>query len=285
MISVTALLENSRIPALPDLEVEHGLSLFIETGKQQLIFDTGASSAFLRNAKRLGVSLHAVDSVVLSHHHYDHGGGLIPLLTEHPAIHVYYKYCQDTAFYARALGVVSRFIGINPELRVQFEGCLRPVTKRTELAPGIMLLTDIVTRHPSPKGNARLFVQKSSGAFVPDPFEHELVLVIRESSGLYVFTGCAHRGIRNMIETVLEQLPGEPIKAVFGGFHILGIPQLGTLAESKEDIRRLGEALRDYPVDRYYTGHCTGKKGVELLQEVLRDRLEEIPTGRCVRLG
>jgi 7,8-dihydropterin-6-yl-methyl-4-(beta-D-ribofuranosyl)aminobenzene 5'-phosphate synthase len=55
---------------------EHGLSLFIETEKHKILFDMGQSDAFLKNAKTLGIDLSTVDIAILSHGHYDHGGGL-----------------------------------------------------------------------------------------------------------------------------------------------------------------------------------------------------------------
>ena len=56
---------------------EHGLSFYVETEKHKLLVDTGATDAFLKNAKVLGVNPQEIDTVILSHGHYDHGGGLL----------------------------------------------------------------------------------------------------------------------------------------------------------------------------------------------------------------
>ena len=77
-MKITALLENTA--TRPEMKTEHGLSLFIETEKHRILFDMGQTSLFAENAQALGVDLSSVDIAVLSHGHYDHGGGLSTFL-------------------------------------------------------------------------------------------------------------------------------------------------------------------------------------------------------------
>ena len=74
MIQITALVENTS--ADPRLGAEHGLSLYIETGAHHILFDMGQTALYAANARALGVDLAGVDLAVLSHGHYDHGGGV-----------------------------------------------------------------------------------------------------------------------------------------------------------------------------------------------------------------
>lgn len=62
------------------LVAEHGLSVYIETANRKMLFDTGQSGIFIQNAKTLSIAIENIDSVVLSHGHYDHTGGLYPFL-------------------------------------------------------------------------------------------------------------------------------------------------------------------------------------------------------------
>lgn len=87
-----------------------------------------------------------------------------------------------------------------------------------------------------------------------------------------------------MIETATELFPNCKIKAVVGGFHLVGLPVLNGIGGTKDDIRALGRAMSEYPIDKFYTGHCTGMKAYGLLKELLGDRLEHLPTGRKVTL-
>lgn len=69
---IKTLAENTSNDA--QFETEHGLSLYIETSKHKLLFDLGASDLFAKNAVKMGVDLSAVDTVIISHGHADHGG-------------------------------------------------------------------------------------------------------------------------------------------------------------------------------------------------------------------
>ena len=73
-MKITALVENTT--KTEGFEAEHGLSLYIETNKHNIIFDMGQSDLFLKNAGKLGINLENVDIAILSHGHYDHSGGL-----------------------------------------------------------------------------------------------------------------------------------------------------------------------------------------------------------------
>ncbi|MBQ1439018.1 MAG: MBL fold metallo-hydrolase [Solobacterium sp.] len=59
---------------------EPALSFYLEDGDRRILFDTGYSDVFLRNAEALGIDLHAITDIVLSHGHNDHTGGLRYLL-------------------------------------------------------------------------------------------------------------------------------------------------------------------------------------------------------------
>ena len=86
-MKVVTLMENTT--CCDELFCEHGLSLYIETEGHRILFDAGQSAAFADNAEKLGVDLREVDFAVLSHGHYDHGGGLGRFLEIHKTAPVY----------------------------------------------------------------------------------------------------------------------------------------------------------------------------------------------------
>ena len=77
-----------------------------------------------------------------------------------------------------------------------------------------------------------------------------------------------------MLDAVLEHFPGQTIKAVFGGFHLIDLPLINSMAGNKDDVEELGKAILKYPIERVYTGHCTGIKAYRILKEVMGAKLE-----------
>ena len=76
-MKITVLAENSvcKTNSL-NVKAENGLSLFIEFDERKILFDTGQSDLFIHNAEKMGIDLSQVDYLVISHGHFDHGGGL-----------------------------------------------------------------------------------------------------------------------------------------------------------------------------------------------------------------
>ena len=280
---VTSLIENNENPEHPELQAEFGLSLHIEHDGTRILFDTGSSGAFTKNAEELGIDLAQVDLAVLSHHHFDHGGGIEAFFERNSQASIYLKRPADGTPYARAFGVITRPVGIDSTLLERFAGRFAFVDELTEVAPGAWLIPDIVNDHPWPKGNRRLFLRSEAG-WKRDLFEHELLLAIKEDDGIVVFTGCSHNGILNMIDTVTDRFPETPVKVVIGGFHLFGVLPFGLDAPGKRTIRDLGRRMLEYPDARYYTGHCTGERAFGILKDVMGERLDPLATGTTVEL-
>jgi metal-dependent hydrolase (beta-lactamase superfamily II) len=125
------------------------------------------------------------------------------------------------------------------------------------------------------------------GDLADDDFGHESALAIRHAGKLFVLSACSHNGIVNIVDTVLEMIPGTPIRALWGGFHLIDpITQMPfmeeKLAETPETVDRIATLLSQRPIEKIYTGHCTGtKEGYSRLKAILGDKLEYFATG-CV---
>ena len=282
-MKVTVLIENTRLADRDDLRAENGLSLYIQRDGMQILFDTGVTEAFGRNAERLGIDIQEVDMAVVSHHHFDHGGGLAYFLETNQKAKVYLRRWDGGDCYFRAFGIINKFVGLDRTLFQKHAGRFVFVDAFTEIAPDVFILVEIGNRYPQPKGNRYLFV-RDGDAYRLDSFEHELVMVVREKEGLVVFTGCSHRGILNMVAAASGQFDGLSIKAVFGGFHLIGLPILNRMAGSKGEVESIGKEMLKYPIEKAYTGHCTGARAYRVLKEVMGEKLAYLSTGSHVEV-
>ena len=279
---ITTLIEN-RGSEGQNLAFEWGLSLHITHNGRSILLDSGSSGAFADNAERLSVSLAEVDAMVLSHHHFDHGGGLGRFLAINTRAPIYLGPEPDGECHARFLGVFRKYIGLDRSLRSAHPARFSVVREPVEILPGIFVFPCIDRHHPWPAGNNRLFLKKG-GRLVPDPFEHELVLAVRESDGLALFTGCSHNGIMNMLATVTGHFPGIPVKAVIGGLHLVASPPFKVMADNRKEVERIGEAILNHPAAMTYTGHCTCAGAFQVLKTVMGERLAEIRTGSVIEV-
>lgn len=282
-MKITVLIENSPAPSKPELAHEHGLSLFIETGNERIIFDTGSSGKFVTNATHLGIDIATATRCIISHGHYDHGGGIGSLLKANGKCPVFIAANAFNPYHAKGGLFLKPYVGLNQAFFKKIGGRLVRVTGKTDIAPGIFVVQGIATDNPRPAGNDIMLV-KVAGRFVPDDFSHEQLLVIREGERLFCFTGCGHNGLQNIIETLEKYFGTELTLVIFGGFH-LSHPFVKKLSEPRERLESLARfILSRKNIERVITGHCTGKNAYAVLKEGLGDRIEETHTGAVYSL-
>lgn len=277
-MQLTVLVDDS--PGLGLLH-EHGLSLHVEANGTRFLFDLGQTSRFAQNAERLGVDLSAAALVIISHGHYDHGGGLARFLEMNRAAPVCLRRGADGSFHAGSRG--SRYIGLDRGVLAAHRERLKWLDDDEEVARGIHLLTRIPGSEPRPAGNLRLMARRG-GDLVQDDFAHELFCVIEEDDGMTVITGCGHSGIANMLLAAQERFPGRSLKAVVGGLHLLDGKGPGGPAVDEEGVEALLRALAGQERARVVTGHCTGEGAMALLGERLGGRLVRMSTGMRMEL-
>lgn len=225
------------------LQAEHGLSMYIETPNAKILFDTGASDLFIRNARFLHIDLREVDILVLSHGHYDHAGGLHAFLEHNIKAKIY---CKKEALDPKIKNGHEN--GILHTDRLDLTR-FRFVSQKTEITPGIFVLPDIPIVDPEDTHFTNFEVIRN-GKLQPDTFEDELALIVQDSKGLNVFSACSHRGITNILKAVKTSFPSIPIQLIIGGYHIHKAPQ--------EKCTRIAEYFKQMPQTHIGVCHCTG---------------------------
>lgn len=256
---ISVLMENTACTA--DFSCEHGLSLYIEACGHKILFDSGQSGAFADNAERLGIDLGAVDTAVLSHGHYDHGGGLMRFLELNDKAPVY---MNINAFEGHYNGT-GKDIGLDEKLRESDRIIF--VDKECSPFEGAKLFPAGGYKLIHPVDSSGLTV-KRGGSFEPEDYIHEQYLLLEEEGKRVLISGCSHRGVINITNRF------EP-DVLIGGFHFMGIPAEG---EGAERLSRSAEELLQFKT-RYYTGHCTGLEQFDYLKKIMGDRITYISAG------
>lgn len=270
---IKVLVENTSISE--DLKSEHGLSLYIETGKHKILFDTGVSALFAGNAVKMNIDLSAVDVAVISHGHYDHGGGLKAFLEINSKAKVYLNQKVFEKHYSNRPNGEKKYIGLDaallPNNRFIFVGENLLIDEELEL------FSNVIGEKLNPSANQDLFMAVGQ-SIVPDDFSHEQNLIIKEDGNILLAAGCAHRGIVNILEHFQLKkghLPGH----VIGGFHLYN-----PAANADEDpavVSEIGVYLKNTGA-KFYTCHCTGIESYKRLKTVMGDEMDYLSTGRHI---
>ncbi|SFP47961.1 7,8-dihydropterin-6-yl-methyl-4-(beta-D-ribofuranosyl)aminobenzene 5'-phosphate synthase [Oscillibacter sp. PC13] len=275
-IRVTTLLENTA--CREDLCHAHGLSLYIETPRHKILFDMGPNDDFLANAKALGVDLAAVDLAVLSHGHYDHGGGLAAFCRLNSRAQIYLHRAAFGAYYAREADGALRYIGLPLGLE-EFRDRFVLTGEETVIDRELTLFANPAAVFDIGSASAKLG-EKVGGELLPDAFRHEQSLLIQAAGKSVLVAGCAHRGAVNILAEARRRLGKDP-DALFGGFHLFELAAGDPAADALIDAT--GEALLPGKT-MYYTGHCTGAYAYERLSAVLGERLRPMTGGSVAEI-
>ncbi|MDX9810955.1 MAG: MBL fold metallo-hydrolase [Bacteroidales bacterium] len=221
------------------LKAEHGLSYLIEHKGQKILFDTGQSDLFLKNAAHLNIDIEDIETVVLSHGHYDHGNGLI-YATGKKLI------CHPGCFVKRYRKTDKGYIGLN-RTREQLS-CMFSLITTVEPLPitdSVIFLGQIPRVTDFESVNTPFVFENDLPDFVDDDSALAVVLPI----GIYVITGCGHSGIVNTLEYAKNVTGVNKICGISGGFH---------LKENDLQTRETVRYIKQNNISYLFPSHCTG---------------------------
>lgn len=270
------ILTNDRVKKR-DMLAEHGMSIYIEHDNNNILFDTGQSDVYCRNALLMGIELSKTDFIVLSHGHYDHCGGLIhfPKSNYFPTIYIHKsafsnRYALNNNYSYRNIGipwsindyeVISKSIVFNHNV--------------INIAPKINICAEIPSFEAFEEVPKGLYVKKENDMTL-DIMRDEQMLIIEQDNGLVVFLGCSHPGIINCLKYALKLYPGKKIYALIAGMHLENVSDLR--------IQMTIQNIIDLDIKKIIPLHCTGIFAISEMKRLLANRCIPLCSGDSLQL-
>lgn len=244
---------------------EWGFAALVTVDGRRILFDTGANEDTVqRNLKALKLDLADVDTVILSHNHWDHVTGLLPLRRQYmqkspkALSHVYGGLGIAWPRVAPSGQVDDMLASIRNEY-TGTGGLFTEVAKPLELLPGVWLTGPVPRVHPERNWSGSGKVRSPSGD-VEDTVPEDMALVIQTDQGLVFVFGCGHAGVINTLEHARKAIDPAPVRAVIGGLHLFG-------ADDKH-LEWTAAQLKTFGVQQLVGAHCTGIEAVYRIRDL-----------------
>lgn len=278
MVEISVLVDNTVAASRPKgLRAEWGFSALVDG----VLFDAGQSDCAYHNAGLLGIDP-AIETIVLSHAHYDHTSGLSnflgperrPTLYCHPTIWVPRYSIDGDSDAADETDSTSGPESVGMEIsRDEIERGAELVEHREpiEVAPGVHALGEIPRIH----AEATVGKLERHGELVDDPVTDDQALAVETDEGIALVLGCGHAGLRNTIEYA-DSVVGEPVRHVIGGTHLVAMD--GT------EVREIADWL-DGRLDTFAGCHCTGFEAQRILARELPGAFRPVGVGSVLEIG
>lgn len=262
---ITTLCENNIGHGSQNLMGEHGLSFHVEVDDRCILFDTGQNLGLANNANVLGIDLGRIDTVVLSHGHYDHSSGLKSLLD----YNTNFTLCAHPDVFGHKLretGENYKYIGIPIGRQVLEEKgiTIQLDNDSASIAPGIATTGEIALENDFETVEPE-FHLKNGEEYPPDTLADDRALILDTSKGPVVLLGCSHRGVVNTLNHVTRITGRNTIHAILGGLH------LGKASDEK--LARIEDHLRAFGLEKIGLGHCTGPKAFVALSNAFKEKV------------
>ena len=246
-MKITCLAENTC--KNEKLTCEHGLSLFIETEEFKILFDMGQTELFYENSQKLGIDLTYVDFAVLSHGHYDHGGGLKKFLGVNKTAPVY---LSRYAFEPHYNGT-EKYIGLDVSLKKSSRLIFTADEQKINDNISLFSCNENERKHYLGSFGLNMMV---NGQYIPDDFRHEQYLMIKEKGKTILISGCSHKGVMDITEWFTPDV-------LVGGFHYSKL-------ELDKKLADYANFLDGFNTD-FYTCHCTGVQQYEYMKNYIKN--------------
>lgn len=238
----------------------------------------GQGNLFQQNAKSMSLDLAGVEMAIISHGHYDHGGGITSFQQINKLAPIYISSHALQDYLLKTPTNEFKFISLSDKNEIVLERLVF-TNEYFAIDSGLELFSAVKGRKFFPKANNVLYV-KHGDKLIQDDFVHEQNLIITENGKSILITGCSHTGIVNIIERFFE-LKGHYPHFIIGGFHLIN-PSTGK-SEPEEIITEICRYLLSIRT-KCFTGHCTGKDAFNIMKTCMGNQINDLSTGMILEI-
>lgn len=252
------LCENRVEPSI-GLKTSHGFSLYIEYNDIKILYDTGQDDCFISNANLLNIDINDIDYYIISHGHFDHAGGLKYIDKNKLSGKIIIdKHAFEDKYRITEKGNMD--IGISLKLD-NYKELSSEINKSFKICDGLWCIANVNLNQNYIGTEKGLIVIDKNGKHQNDFFEDEINLAIEMPKGLYIISGCSHRGVINIIKEAQKITGVSKVDTFIGGMHLS--------FSSKEQIKSTINELKKMNIHRFIIGHCTGWEAINAIHNEL----------------
>lgn len=260
---------------------EHGFSAFIETDQGNYLFDTGKGHSIVSNSLVLEKDLRSIKKIFLSHGHQDHTGGLPEVLQLKGKVDVHahpHIFLDRIAMTKEKETETRRFAGLL--YKRSYLECLGAHflfnSDFVEIENGMFLTGEVLRQTDFEKSDPRLFMA-IDGKTSPDTFPDDQSLILDTEKGLVLVLGCAHSGMINIIDHVMNKMNKKKFYAILGGTHLDFL--------TPEQLEQSILSLKKIQVEKIGVSHCTGMRASFRLHQEFGNRFFQGCVGSVLELS
>lgn len=245
------------------LVAEHGYALYVENAGGNLLLDTGQSGAFLPNAKALGIDFKEVSTLVLSHGHYDHTGGIADILQQNKKVEIYLHagvFQPRYSFDGEKSSIVKMPLAAMQAVMHHADEKVHWLTRPVVLQDVIGITGPIPRDCPFENTGGKFYLDPEGKGI--DIIQDDNAIWFHGPEGLVVALGCCHAGLVNTLNYILTITGASKIDTIIGGMHLLHA--------DTDRLEKTVVALNKFDIKKIVACHCSGDEATHYLSQHLR---------------
>ncbi|MDR0804285.1 MAG: MBL fold metallo-hydrolase [Oscillospiraceae bacterium] len=270
------------------LQIENGISFYVEHAGANFVIDFGASDRLMKNASKMQINLSRLSFAVLTRNDDTCTGGAYAVIRANPGIKLFAQrevkndYYINSGVFTVPNGLPVKFFDKYADHFVLYN-TFQQCAANGKYVDGVYLMTaEYYDERWSSREKSSLV--RHGGKYIKDDLYADSFCVIfpgEEKDGCIIVAPAARTGLPNIVATVRENWVNVNVLAIICGFEMAGKTQKH-LNCSPDFCAETADALRRLNVGQIYACHSTGQRAYDVMKETLSSQLQYLRTGEML---